>query len=99
MRSGGTETLKSSARIIASTSGDLEGRMRDGIIRPDFYYQLSIFTISIPPLRRRRRDIPALAKFFLQKHARLRGKKVISISAGRNEHALRVPLAEQRARA
>lgn len=82
VRSGGTETLKSSARIIASTSGDLEGRMRDGIIRPDFYYQLSIFTISIPPLRRRRRDIPALAKFFLQKHARLRGKKVISISAG-----------------
>ena len=56
--------------------------MRDGIIRPDFYYQISIFTITIPPLRQRRRDIPALAKFFLQKHARLREKKVTSISAG-----------------
>ncbi len=78
---GGNEILKSSARIIASTSGDLESRMRDGIIRPDFYYQISLFTISIPPLRQRRRDIPALAKFFLQKHARLREKKVTSISA------------------
>ena len=81
-RFGGSDVLKSSARIIASTSGDLEGRMRDGIIRPDFYYQMSIFTIFIPPLRQRRRDIPALAKFFLQKHARLREKKVTSISAG-----------------
>ncbi len=76
------EILKSTARIIASTSGDLEERMRDGIIRPDFYYQISIFTIAIPPLRKRRRDIPALAKFFLQKHARLREKKVTSIGAG-----------------
>jgi len=81
-RLGGDEQLKSTARIIASTSGDLEARMRDGIIRPDFYYQISIFTITIPPLRARRRDIPALAKFFLQKHARLREKKVTSISAG-----------------
>lgn len=81
-RFGGADILKSTARIISSTSGDLEGRMRDGIIRPDFYYQISIFTITIPPLRQRRRDIPALAKFFLQKHARLREKKVTSISAG-----------------
>lgn len=81
-RFGGSETRRSTARIIASTSGDLEGRMRDGIIRPDFYYQISIFTISVPSLRQRRRDIPALAKFFLQKHARLREKKVTSISAG-----------------
>lgn len=81
-RFGGNEILKSNARIIASTSGDLEARMRDGIIRQDFYYQISTFTITIPPLRKRRRDIPALAKFFLQKHARLREKKVTSITAG-----------------
>ena len=78
---GSQKDFHSSARIIASTSGDLETRMRDGIIRPDFYYQLSVFTIFIPPLRERRRDIPALAKFFLQKHARLREKKINSISS------------------
>ena len=68
------------ARIISSTSGDLEKRMRDGVIRPDYYYQISLYTIMIPPLRERRRDIPALAKFFMQKHAHLREKKIVSIT-------------------
>lgn len=75
-----TKIRRSGARIIASTSGDLETRLRNGIIRPDFYYHLSVFTINIPPLRQRRRDIPQLAKFFLQKHSALRNKKITSIS-------------------
>lgn len=79
-RCGETKIRRSGARIIASTSGDLETRLRDGIIRPDFYYHLSVFTINIPPLRQRRRDIPQLANFFLQKHAALRGKKIASIT-------------------
>lgn len=79
-RCGETKIRRSGARIIASTSGDLEKRLRDGIIRPDFYYHLSIFTINIPPLRQRRRDIPQLSKFFLQKHAALRGKNITAIS-------------------
>ena len=77
----GSDTLqKGRARIIASTSGDLETRMKEGIIRQDFYYQMSLFTIMIPPLRERRRDIAALAKFFMQKHAHLREKKIVSIN-------------------
>ncbi len=80
-RVGGERDLHSSARIITSTCGDLESRLRDNIIRQDFYYQLTRFTISIPPLRKRRRDIPALAKYFLQKYARLHDKKVTTISA------------------
>ena len=79
-RCGETKVRRSCARIIASTSGDLETRLRDGIIRPDFYYRISVFTINIPPLRQRRRDIPQLAKFFLQKHAALRGKKITAIT-------------------
>ncbi len=75
-----TKVLKGKARIIASTSGDLETRMKEGIIRQDFYYQMSLFTIMIPPLRERRRDISALAKFFMQKHAHLREKKIVSIN-------------------
>ena len=72
--------LKGRARIIASTSGDLEKRMKDGTIRQDFYYQMSLFTIMIPALRERRRDIPSLAKFFMQKHAHLHEKKIVSIN-------------------
>ncbi len=77
---GGSTTFKGHARIIASTSGDLEKRMKEGTIRQDFYYQMSLFTIMIPPLRERRRDIPSLAKFFMQKHAHLREKKIVSIN-------------------
>lgn len=76
----GEKVFKSSARIIASTSGDLETRIRSGIMRPDLYYRLSTFTISIPPLRQRKRDIAQLAKFFLEKHSNLRGKKIAAIS-------------------
>lgn len=72
--------LKGRARVIASTSGDLESRLRSGAIRQDFYYQMSLWTVMIPPLRERRRDIPALAKFFMQKHAHLREKKIVSIN-------------------
>ena len=81
-RCGETITRKSSTRIIASTSGNLEERLRNGIIRPDFYYSITSFTINIPPLRERGRDIQNLAKFFMQKHATLRGKKITSISTG-----------------
>lgn len=49
-------------------------------MRPDLYYRLSTFTISIPPLRQRKRDIVQLAKFFLEKHSNLRGKKITGIS-------------------
>ena len=75
-----TKLLKGKARIIASTSGNLEQRMKEGTVRQDFYYQMSLFTIMIPPLRERRRDIPSLAKFFMQKHAHLREKKIVSIN-------------------
>ncbi len=80
-RVGSDEDLVSKARIITSTCGDLEARLQGNIIRQDFYYELTRFTITIPPLRKRRRDIPALAKYFLQKYARLYDKKVVSIGA------------------
>ena len=81
-RVGGDEELRGSARIIASTSGDLESRVGDGIVRQDFYYFFAGSTIFIPPLRKRRRDIPALARHFMRKHASLRQKKVTDISEG-----------------
>lgn len=79
-REGGTEDLRSRARIIASTTGNLEERLKTGIIREDFYFAMSIFTISIPPLRERRRDIPKLAEFFLSKYSELYSKNLKGIS-------------------
>ena len=57
-------------RIVATTTVDLEARVGIGAFRPQLYYQLNIFHLTIPPLRKRREDIPRLALRFLE---RLRG--------------------------
>jgi transcriptional regulator of acetoin/glycerol metabolism len=60
-RLGGQRVVEVKARIIASTSADIETLIAQGSFRPDLYYRLSIFTITLPPLRDRPRDIPLVA--------------------------------------
>jgi transcriptional regulator with GAF, ATPase, and Fis domain len=60
-RLGSSRTLRADARIIAATHHDLEAAARKGTFRRDLLFRLSVFPIRIPPLRERRRDIPALA--------------------------------------
>jgi Nif-specific regulatory protein len=69
-RVGGVETLKADVRVIAATNRDLEKEVAAGRFRADLYYRLNMFTITTPPLRQRREDIPSLADYFLKKHAR-----------------------------
>lgn len=66
-RVGGTATLSSDARIIAATHRDMEQLVREGKFREDLWYRIGVFPISIPPLRERRADIPALVNHFLKK--------------------------------
>jgi DNA-binding NtrC family response regulator len=67
-RLGGREAIRVAVRIIAATHRDLEAALREGQFREDLYYRLSVITISVPPLRERIEDIPALVRYFLCKH-------------------------------
>jgi two-component system response regulator HydG len=69
-RVGSNETLTVDARVIAATNADLKSKIAAGKFREDLYYRLHVIAIHVPPLRRRRDDIPLLAYHFLRKYAR-----------------------------
>jgi two-component system, NtrC family, response regulator AtoC len=67
-RVGGTKNIDIDVRVIAATNRDLLKAIREGGFREDLYYRLNVFPMRIPPLRERREDIPALAKFYLERY-------------------------------
>jgi Nif-specific regulatory protein len=81
-RLGGTQTLRTDVRIIAATNADIERAVQNGAFREDLYYRVNVFSITLPPLRDRRDDIPALAECFLAKLADRHQRKIGRISAG-----------------
>ena len=67
-RLGGSEPVKVDVRIIAATTMDLRQLVADGKFREDLFYRLHVVTITLPPLRERKDDIPLLAQHFLRKY-------------------------------
>jgi DNA-binding NtrC family response regulator len=68
-RLGGSRTLKVDVRVVAATSRDLVGMVKNGEFREDLYYRLNVVCIEVPPLRERREDIPMLVDLFLRRFA------------------------------
>ncbi len=79
-RVGSNQTIQTDVRVIAATNRNLEAAIQKGGFREDLYYRLNVVTISLPPLRERKEDIPALIEHFLKKYNRENNKKVGSLS-------------------
>lgn len=72
-RVGGTTPITTNARIIAATHRDLAQCVEEGTFRQDLWYRINVFPITIPPLRERRQDIPALVSHMIEKKSREMG--------------------------
>src|SRR5438093_8451796 len=67
-RVGESKTIRVDTRVIGATNQFLEDEIAAGRFREDLYYRLNVVPISLPPLRERRPDVPALARFFLERY-------------------------------
>ncbi|MCD0461336.1 sigma-54 interaction domain-containing protein [Roseiconus lacunae] len=84
-RVGDTNTLRTDVRIVAASNRDLMGEVRAGRFREDLYWRLNVVPIEIPPLRKRRDDIPALVSHFLDYYNELNDRYVVHIGPGTME--------------
>jgi DNA-binding NtrC family response regulator len=80
-RVGAERTMKINARVVAATNRDLKEGVAKGTFREDLYFRLAAFIITVPPLRERRDDIPALVHEFVRRSAARLKKDVKSVSA------------------
>ena len=79
-RIGGTRTIKVDTRVVAATRRDLESKVREGEFLEDLYYRLNISSVTIPPLRARKEDIPLLAKYFADRITARIGRPSVDLS-------------------
>ena len=80
-RVGGSEDIRVDVRIISATNQDLSQKVKDGAFREDLFYRLNVIPIQMPPLRKRKEDIPILARHFIEKYSRQFGKEIRKISS------------------
>jgi transcriptional regulator with GAF, ATPase, and Fis domain len=79
-RVGGTRTMPADIRVLAATNRDLMDGVQKGTFRQDLYYRLNVVSITVPPLRERREDIPVLAEYFAAKFMKRCGRPLAGIS-------------------
>ena len=77
---GSSQLIKVDVRVVAATNKDLQQATQMGTFRDDLFYRLSVVPVNLPPLRKRKCDIPLLADYFLRKYNQKRKKTVRAIS-------------------
>jgi DNA-binding NtrC family response regulator len=90
-RVGGTMPLQVDVRIVAATNRNLKAAVAAHQYREDLYFRLSVFPITIPPLRNRAADIPMLAKFFIERFCRDVNKKAMMLAPSAAEELSAYP--------
>lgn len=80
-RLGSNKTIGIDVRVIAATNQDLRAALEQGTFREDLFYRLNVVPINMPPLRKRKEDIPYLAEYFLAKFAKESGRHIESLGA------------------
>lgn len=75
-RLGSTRTMQANVRVTAATNQNLWRMVEEKSFRADLYYRLSVFPISLPPLRQRRGDIPPLVAYFVRRFSRQMNKSI-----------------------
>jgi len=87
-RVGGTAPIQVDVRVVAATNRKLKAAVAARQFREDLYFRLSVFPITVPPLRERADDIPVLARFFIDRFCRDLNKKAMTLASSA-EDALR----------
>jgi PAS domain S-box-containing protein len=77
---GATQTETADVRIVVATNKDLSTETREGNFREDLYYRVNVVRVELPPLRRRKEDIPILVNLFINRFNRLQQKSIEGIS-------------------
>ena len=80
-RLGGNLSITADVRIISATNRDLATRVKEGFFREDLFYRLNVVVMSLPPLRKRKEDIPLLIEHFLRKYAQANNKRMEGLTS------------------
>jgi len=78
-RVGGDRVIPAEVRVIAATNRDLSAAIAAGTFRADLFYRLNVFPIHVPPLRKRKEDIPMLVEYFVKRYAEKAKKEITKI--------------------
>lgn len=79
---GATRSEKTSARVIVATNRDLAAMVKKGEFRKDLYYRINVISLELPPLRKRKEDIPLLVEHFIERFNRIQHRNVTGFTPG-----------------